>query len=305
METARAEFREGKAQRERGDVAGALVHFKAANALAGTPITALELARTHVLLGQLVEARELCLSVRGLRRRPTESEKGKAARDDAEKLAAELDPRIPSLTIRVEGTPRAVTLDGVPVPADTLAVARKVNPGEHEVVVRAAGGRAESVRVTLKEGETKEARVVLPAPAAEPGPAPPPLPVLPPASSLPPVVAPPPPPSLASPHAGPVAVTGFVVAGTGTIVGAIFGSMALQKASVVHGECMGLVCGKAGYSDVQAGRLFGNVANVALGVAGAGLVVGIVGLFVPASPSPRAALSIEPFAGGLRATGRF
>src|SRR4051812_9895793 len=63
LESARALVKEGRALRASGDVRGALEKFKAGHALGQTPITALELARTYEMVGALVEAREVCLSV--------------------------------------------------------------------------------------------------------------------------------------------------------------------------------------------------------------------------------------------------
>ncbi len=55
---ARTLYNQGKELRERGDTAKALEKLKAAHALAGTPLTGLELGRTYMMLGQLLEARE-------------------------------------------------------------------------------------------------------------------------------------------------------------------------------------------------------------------------------------------------------
>lgn len=63
LESARELYKEGKVLRDKGDLQGALERFKAAHAYGQTPVTALELGRTHMQLQQLVEAREVLLSV--------------------------------------------------------------------------------------------------------------------------------------------------------------------------------------------------------------------------------------------------
>src|SRR6185369_4590589 len=62
-ETARALFNEGLALHERGDLDAAIVKLRAAYALRATPVTAFELARAYVDHGDLVEARDLLLSI--------------------------------------------------------------------------------------------------------------------------------------------------------------------------------------------------------------------------------------------------
>ena len=56
LASARELFKEGRALREKGDLPKALEKLRAAHALGQTPITGLELARTYVLVGRLVEA---------------------------------------------------------------------------------------------------------------------------------------------------------------------------------------------------------------------------------------------------------
>ena len=55
-ETARSMMQEGRDLREKGDLKGALQRFKAADDIMHVPTTGLEVARTQVSLGLLVEA---------------------------------------------------------------------------------------------------------------------------------------------------------------------------------------------------------------------------------------------------------
>src|SRR3954462_3241663 len=63
IETARQLYNQGVDMRDKGDLRGALEKLKAAHALGNTPITGVELCKTHAALAQPVEAREVCLGV--------------------------------------------------------------------------------------------------------------------------------------------------------------------------------------------------------------------------------------------------
>src|SRR5262249_44422469 len=105
LETARALFREGQELRARGELSEANDKPRAAHAAGRTPITGLELARTHEMLGQLVEAREVALDVARIPVASDETERSAEARAQAAQLADALRPRIPDLTVRVTGAP--------------------------------------------------------------------------------------------------------------------------------------------------------------------------------------------------------
>jgi hypothetical protein len=87
-----------------------------------------------------------------------EPEAFREAREAAGKLVEELSARIPSLEIRIEGLPAGatpeVTVDGVALPAETVGLPRKVNPGEHSVEVRARGTTTTRRTVTLQDSQT-------------------------------------------------------------------------------------------------------------------------------------------------------
>lgn len=164
LETARGLFKEGRELRAAGRLREALEKLSAAHAVGHTPITGLELARTHVELGELIEARETCLGVARLPVLADESARSTAAREGAAALAEDLRKRIPSITVRLAsaGTEGEVRVDGHPLPAALLGEPRKVNPGHHEVVA-AAPGRAEArVTLDLREGESREVTLSLP-----------------------------------------------------------------------------------------------------------------------------------------------
>ena len=85
--SARQLYNDGEALRDKGDLKGALEKFKAAHALGDTPITGLELCKTHRALHQPVEAREACLSVGRIGPIKEEAQRSKDARTESAKIA--------------------------------------------------------------------------------------------------------------------------------------------------------------------------------------------------------------------------
>src|SRR5689334_15630072 len=85
-ETARALMAEGRDLRERGDSKSALKRFMAADALMHVPTTGLEVARTQVALGLLVEARETLRTVARLPEDPSDPPPFREARAQGDKL---------------------------------------------------------------------------------------------------------------------------------------------------------------------------------------------------------------------------
>jgi hypothetical protein len=168
METARALFHEGKELRAHGDLRGALEKLRAAHAAGRTPITGLELARTHELLQELVEAREVALDVARIRVAPDETERSVEARAEAAMLAEDLRARIPDVTVHVTGVPAGVvadvTIDGRPVPPALVGEPFKVDPGTHGVAVLTKEGTSSQATVTLAERESKEVTIAYPSP---------------------------------------------------------------------------------------------------------------------------------------------
>jgi hypothetical protein len=289
---ARELFNRGKRARDAGDVKGALESLKAAHALAGTPITGLELAKTYVQLGMLVEARETLLGVGRLTVTAAETARSVAARDEATRLAEELERRIPAVTIRVAGVApdaASVTVDGVAIPSAALAAPRLVNAGPHTIAATAGGSRDEA-KIELHEGESKTVELKLtPAPAtplAAPAPAP--------ESASPPAA--PAPSEEPRRKTSPLVYAGFGVGAVALVAGAVTGVLAFSKASSVSGACSGLTCPRSVDGDLQTGRTMGDVSTIAFAVAGAGAAVGVAGLFLSTreTASPKVA-HVEPW----------
>jgi hypothetical protein len=166
LETARSLFREGRDLRAKGDLLGALEKLKAAHAAGRTPITGMELARTHAMVGQLVEAREVALDVARIPVAADETERSAEARTEAAHLAESLRERIPTLTVHVTGAPAGavpqVFVDGEELPAALIGEPRKLDPGAHVIAVRAPDGATAMSRATVAERDAQEVAIAYP-----------------------------------------------------------------------------------------------------------------------------------------------
>jgi hypothetical protein len=166
-ETARSAMDEGDLLRESGDLQGALARFVAAHEIMRLPTTGLEVARLQVQLGMLVEARQTALEAAHVPESPGERPVLAQARRAASSLAEEIAPRVPSLTMRVvpPDAPYSITVDGVRLSEASRALPFRCNPGEHEIVVEAAGYQTVTQHVVLLESTDRLAQVsLLPSP---------------------------------------------------------------------------------------------------------------------------------------------
>ena len=281
---ARELFTAATEQRDGGDAKGALPKFEAAYALARNPVTALELGRTYVLTGMLVEARAMFDSIANMPQQPDETPRAVEARHDAARLAGDIRSRVPSLTVKIgEGAPDVmVTVDGAVVPVAVLAGPLALNPGKHSVVATIDTGARAETTVPVVEGDVREVELK-PAPLQNGGPT----------------------RRSAAAHAnheatsttalpstqvaersGPatlLAYAGFGVGALGFIVGGVAGAAAIQKVSGVEASCRSMACVPAVSDELESARSLGYVATAALIAAGAGVTVGIAGLLLRGS----------------------
>jgi hypothetical protein len=287
-ETARSAMQEGRDLRDKGDLKGALQRFKSADDIMHVPTTALEVARTQVSLGLLIEALDTIAAIRKTPALAEDPAPFKDARLKADELDAQVEGRVPSLTISVsgagEGETPAISVDGVSLPAAVANVPRKVDPGHHVVSARAPSGRAKT-EVDVAEGEKKDVALVLASGGESPE-----------GENQPSDQ------GAEAPHGvvhtpGALTWAGIVVGGAGLITGAITGVMTLSKASSVKTECKGpnMTCNTStGISDLNAGNSLATVSTIGFAVAGAGAALAVVSLIVghkapgatPSSPAP-------------------
>jgi hypothetical protein len=271
---ARELLNRGLASRNKGDARGAVSDLKAANALAHTPITGLELGRTYMDLGMLVEARETFLSIARLPVRPEETARSKAARGEGASLADQLRARIPSLVVKVTGVAIdsvAVTIDGAAVLGEALAAPRLVDPGSHTVSARSTTGGTAETTVELKEGESRDVELKIAFTGGTPS-VPEPATVAPRPTELPAV----PPPQAT--RRNPLAPLGWSLVAGGAAVG-VAGVVLMAvdigraKDAVTNGD-------KSSYDGAKTLWTVGLVGTI---VGAAGLAAGVVVLVAPRS----------------------
>jgi hypothetical protein len=295
LETARSLYKQGKELRAAGDVPGALARLQAAHALGNTPVTGIELARTYVLVGRLVEAREVCLRIGRTPVAPDETGKSADARAEAARMATELEPRIATLVVRVAGLEGGesahVALDGKQLPDAAIDQPQRMDPGKHEIVVRVGEGassREQRATAELSEGETKEVSLAMP-----------PVVVAVPAPPAPPEAAPSPPKEQRMP---PLAKAGFIVAAGAGVVGLLTGGMALDQKNQLDSVCNAMKeCGpqRGGWSTRDSAYAWATASTVSFVVAGAGLAVGIGALLAQDHdrPAKQGAVTVTPWVG--------
>ncbi len=292
---ARSLMDEGDRKVEASDFKGALRAYRAAHAIMGVPSTGIEVARVEEKLGHLVEARKVALEVMRLPVKPGEPKPFTEARASAKKLAAALEPRIPLLTVVVQGVPESapveVKIDGVLLPSESARVAQPIDPGQHEVSAAATGLPPVSKEVDVVEAQRMKVTLALGDAALadddtdKPG-----------------------------RRLSPLVYVGFGLGGVGLITGAITGGLSLSRAGTVEELCPGGTCAtQTKLSEAtpvnDSARTFANVSNVAfaLGVASVGL--GVAGIFLSGSETKKSpeTTSLRVLVGptGVGLAGRF
>jgi hypothetical protein len=177
---ARATAQAGGEAFDEGRYQDAIDLFTRAEAVVHAPPHLLHIARASAKLGRLVSAQDAYLKIVRERLAPNAPEVFREAWAAAERELAELEPRIPQLTIQVEGggvENVRVTMDGHPIPNALLGIPHPVDPGEHEISAEPTVGQRLVRSLALADGarETVVFTLAPAAPSAEPPP-PPPLP---------------------------------------------------------------------------------------------------------------------------------
>jgi hypothetical protein len=258
------------------------------------PSTGVALARAQEKLGKLLEARDTALSVSRSSAQPNESGVFTEARAAAQELAEAIEPRIPALTVAVEGAPLdqlAVSIDGAELPRNLLGVARKLNPGKHVATASAQGFHRARSEIELKEAASETLTLRL-----EPSTGPT-------TESWPKTRGGP-----ASAIAGadrpsrvsPLVYVGFGVGAAGLALGSVTGILSLSKASSAKDHCQGNACSEAAREDIDGSKTLANVSNVAFAVGVVGIGAGIYGLLSSGGDheTGRAKPGVEPLVGG-------
>ena len=283
IESARQLYNQGVQLRDLGDLKGALEKLKAAHALGNTPITGVELCKTHAALAQPVEAREVCLGVGRIPPLSGETSRSQDARNEAQKIAEEQKSKMATVRLHITGVPAGreatVTVDGALVPAAALGEARAVNPGRHDLTAKIGRGAESRSSFDLAPGETKEITLPVQAPPVEAEPV----------STLPPPGQPakPPPPH----RSNGLQTAGFVVAGVGIGIGSVAGLVAISGKSDLDKACTNKQCGTDQHDKLDSAKTWGNVSTVFFVVGGVGLLVGLYATFTAPKSAAQAPAS--------------
>lgn len=303
-ETARRLMDEGKERSRAGEKQRALEAYRKAHDLMKVPSTGIALAKAHLALGHLIEARDVALEVARMPHDSSEPPVFERARKEAKELDASIKPRIPTVRIVVKGGPATrVAVDEGEVAPLLLGEPVAVNPGKHSVSARNADGTEKRADVDVAEREVKEVELVLPVPV--------PAVVVAPLAEKP--VARPAPSGGGERTTGArvLMIGGFGLAAAGLAVGGITGALTLSKAGGVKAQCANDICDPGAKGDLDSAGTLATVSTIAFAVGGAGLVLGVVGLLLPRtkvetalhSKERRAAVWLGP--GGMGVVGSF
>ncbi len=263
---AEALFLEGREAMRAGDFAAACPKFAESQRLDPSLGTILNLGLCEEQLGDLVSA---LTHLRAFVGNVPPSDDRLAA--TSEHLAA-LERRVPRLDLRLApGSPPAtqLTLDGVPIAAPRAGEALRLslNPGAHELVAQAPGGRPLRQTLRLDEGQVllHDVRPGLGAPPFA---------------------------GRGAPEAANVGRTlGFVglgVGAAGLITSAVAGGLLLDRKGVIEDHCPNRRCDDEGFGAVGQAQTLSAVGSVSFAVGLVGLAAGAYLLVAsPKSPGPR------------------
>ncbi len=275
-EQARRLVHGAREKRSNGALQEALDDFNRAHAIMGVPTTGIEVGRTQIALGLLVEGRTTLMAVARSTAKAGEPPAFSRARTEARELADAVTPRLGALSIIVRGadasSPTDIEIDGVRAAQGDLDKIT-VNPGMHDVVVSNAGVTRKS-RVRVAEGGLEE--VVVAFSAAKPQT----ITLVPKSANGDGA------PSTRDDKAPPPSrLNGFTYAGggiflAGAVTGAVTGILSLRLHDSVESQCSNATgCPPSTDDDVRTGRALGTASTISFIVAGAGAIVLVYGLF--------------------------
>jgi hypothetical protein len=264
-DTARTLVQQGDERAKRGDVKGALEAYKHADEIMGVPTTGIEVGRSYVKLGRLVEAKAAFQRVTRHPPRRGEPAPFTGARKAALRLIRQLRPRIPRLTLTIEGegleleekrAEVAVLIGGALVAEWQSAI--EVNPGRHEVVVAIPGYETVTKSIELAERASESLYFFL-------------------AREVVGKSAPPPESSSASAPwvASYIGLAGTVLFGA---AGTVTGVLSLSDASAVSEQCVGNACPPRVDEQLKRSRTLAHVSTTMFVLTGLAAASGMVGL---------------------------
>jgi hypothetical protein len=275
---------EGVAAYKRGAYLEALDKLQRAYEVVRVPTLGLWSARALMQLGRWVEASERYLEVSRLDPNSGANaaiqEKAKA---DAQQELAELRPRIPGVSLTVQGVSRtevSLSLDGGELPAALVGTTFSLDPGKHQLEVRYAD-QVQHVEIAGVEGKVVPVSVRFHEVA----------------------------PSSSSPRAttaasstselardepsNPQRTLGFVAVGVGSaglLIGGVYGALAIDQHGDLEQSCQSGHCFASKADEVESYNTARSVSSIGL-IAGG--VIGLAGLVVVlTAPTSHSSLSL-------------
>lgn len=293
--------------------------FSRAESLLHSPVHLLYTARALDKMGSLVKARETYIKIQNDDLPAGAPAPWRDAKNEAEKELDALEPRIPSVTVMVQGAgskPVTVTMDGNNVPSALLGVPRPVDPGEHKFEARAEGLTTATSAVTMKERRNETVVLTLTPPGAAPPPPTTTQPPTPAQTSTTEPAAPAAPPPAEAPPAGapgeadhvqhgpnPATYAALGVGVAGIAVGTIFllqSNSSVDKAdklcNLPGGRCpLGSESKVNGFDDDA--RSQRTIATIGFVAGGVGLAAGGILFAVTSKKKPSASAEVHPWVG--------
>lgn len=291
----------------------AIEAFTAADKKFHVPKFLLYVARSQVKLGKLLEGKTTYQSIVDEKLPPYAPEEFFTAQSDAKKEMVDLETRIPTVRIEVngalEGQAPVVTLDGVVLPKADLGRPLPRNPGPHAIVVTAPGRPQLSRTVNLRESGSESVILEMGVTALPTATAGAPSATAAPSASVAPSASGG--GEVDKPSGGggipTLTIAAYAVGAAGLAAGAVFGGLTLGK----HQEYNQAPTREA----LDQGRMFGLITDIGFGTAIAGAAVGTVYWLVSRPKSDTAAKtakgslvvapSVSSGAGGVWVSGRF
>ncbi|MBW2535015.1 MAG: hypothetical protein JRI55_26220 [Deltaproteobacteria bacterium] len=273
----------------------ALDVFRRADETLHSPMFIVFMARAERCLGRLVEARAHLKGVVDEKLADYAPDSFWEAKRTAQKELDELQPHVPTWTLRVQGATLSqvsVRVDGNPIDAVALRSPQPINPGQHEVEAETLDGRSGKASFTATQGESVAVEVDL---GAEEGDGPPPI-------EDPPDET----PGWSSNPYLPGAIA-YGVGGAGLIMGVITGAIFVGRAGDLKDKCPNDQCPPEEEEEGDAVSTLGTISTVGFIVAGVGAVAGtILVLTIPGDDSTASddtAIRVGP--GGVFVSGAF
>lgn len=283
---ARAAAEAGTAALRKGRYDEAIRLIRRAEAAFHAPTHLLLLAEAQEKKGDLVESREILLRVKHETLAMDAPEAFRHAKQESSKRLQALEPRLPKVTVHLDAENSdgvAVLVDDKRLPAAAVGIPYPVNPGKHTIVAKAGELVSAPVEVELAEGQSesislklelvREENTAAPATASEPEESP---------AQQPDQTA-----TGADPDRRWMIYTGFGVGLAGVAMGTVTGVLALNKNKSLTGDggsCVDNLCPVDAESDVNQAKTMGTLSTVGFAVGGAGIALGVAGLFLNERP---------------------